>query len=326
MVGKGAVVLLVGIVVISTVPITAGAAPGTVAQENALVDVEECAELGVTDVGIRAHAGVGDNGSVDVGAGVGIGCDDEDVTLPPEDPSIPPTPTPTATPTATPTPTPTATPTPSPTPSPTPTEAPTQTPTPTPTAAPTSTPTSTPASTPASTAEPTATESPASTATSTDDSDDDGTTRLVDWSIEPVRVTAGETVSLNATFENTRDLGSDTVPVVLTVNGEVEARRMVRVPGGETRSATVEYRVEESGTYRVGIEDGGSRTVVVEPVSTEKSATETEVATASPSSPTATQAPTGGPSEELSGFDWRILAVLVLAIAGAAGVYLARTL
>lgn len=324
MLGKGAVVLLVGIVVISTVPITAGAAPVTVAQGNPLVDIEECAELGVTDVGIRAHAGVGDNGSVDFGAGVSIGCDDEDVTLPPEDPSIPPTETPT--PTATPTPTSTATPTSSPTPSPTSTPAPTRTPTPTPTAAPTSTPTSTPASTPVSTAEPTATQSSASTATPTDDSDDEGTTRLVDWSIEPVRVTAGETVSLNATFENTRDMGSDTVPIALTVNGEVEARRMVRVPGGETRSATVEYRVEESGTYRVGIEDGGSRTVVVEPVSTEESATETEVATASPSSPTATQAPTGGPSEELSGFDWRILAVLVLAVAAAAGVYLARTL
>lgn len=316
MLGKGAVVLLVGIVVISTVPIPAGAASGNVAQENALVDIEECAELGVADVGIRAHAGVGDNGSVDAGAGVGIGCDDEDVTVPPEDPPISPTPT------ATPTPTSTAT----PTPSPTPTAAPTQTPTPTPTAAPTSTPASTPASTPVSTAEPTATQSSTSTATPTDDSDDEGTTRLVDWSIEPVRVTAGETVSLNATFENTRNLGSDMVPVALTVNGEVEARRMVRVPGGETRSATVEYRVEESGTYRVGIEDGGSRRVVVEAVSTEEAATETEVATASPSSPKVTESPTGSPREELSGFDWRILGVLVLAVAGAAGVYLARTL
>ncbi len=73
---------------------------------------------------------------------------------------------------------------------------------------------------------------------------------------------AGKTVKITANAEN-RGSVSDTTPVELKVNGNLEGTDNLTVGAGETGSLTFEYKPEEPGLYTVEV-DGIQRTLTVE--------------------------------------------------------------
>lgn len=93
--------------------------------------------------------------------------------------------------------------------------------------------------------------------------DPTGATYLVDWSIHPTSVGVGETVYAEATFANTRDLGSHTIYVGSTVDGQTVAVKRLTIPPGERRTVTFRHQFQSPGQYAVGVADEDERAVTV---------------------------------------------------------------
>lgn len=87
--------------------------------------------------------------------------------------------------------------------------------------------------------------------------------RHVDTTVTPTELTAGETITVDQTYENRGD-GAGITTAELVVDGIVVDTERVAVGAGETRTVTFERTVDEAGTVTIG-STGAARTVTVRP-------------------------------------------------------------
>ncbi|TYL38349.1 hypothetical protein CV102_11070 [Natronococcus pandeyae] len=87
---------------------------------------------------------------------------------------------------------------------------------------------------------------------------------LVEMTTVDRAVTAGETLTVQATYENHGDVSGTTV-AQLTVDGVVVDEQVVSVGAGETETVTFERTMQQSGTFAVGVDDGEPKTVTAQP-------------------------------------------------------------
>jgi subtilisin family serine protease len=88
---------------------------------------------------------------------------------------------------------------------------------------------------------------------------------ITDTALSASTITEGETVTVEATVENTGDRDG-TFTAELRVDGTVEGTTDVEVPGGETATVTFEPTFPEAGEHTVGVNDARAGTVTVESV------------------------------------------------------------
>ncbi|MFC4439583.1 MULTISPECIES: CARDB domain-containing protein [Natrialbaceae] len=100
-----------------------------------------------------------------------------------------------------------------------------------------------------------------------EDDDDEGNAdiELVEMTTVDRTVTAGETLTVRATYENHGDTGGTTV-ARLTVDGVVVDEKVVYVGVGETETVTFERTMQRAGTFGVGVDDRNPTTITVQPL------------------------------------------------------------
>jgi hypothetical protein len=88
--------------------------------------------------------------------------------------------------------------------------------------------------------------------------------RLVDVDVSERDLEAGETLTVAATYENRGD-GAGSTTAELVVDGTVVDSQVVHLEAGDTETVTFERKVQQSGTFDVGIDDRKPQAVTVCP-------------------------------------------------------------
>lgn len=85
---------------------------------------------------------------------------------------------------------------------------------------------------------------------------------VTDASVSDTEVTAGDTVEVTGTVENTGDIAGDAT-VELVIDGEAVDSTSVDVDAGDSTGVTFEHAFEDDGEYEVAIGDANAGTVTV---------------------------------------------------------------
>ncbi|WP_458184966.1 PKD domain-containing protein [Haladaptatus sp. NG-WS-4] len=94
--------------------------------------------------------------------------------------------------------------------------------------------------------------------------------RVTDASLDPSKVSEGESVTVTATLENAGD-GDGTATAELSVAGTVVETKRVAVPAGESRDVQFTYRAESPGEHAVRVSGAEAGTLVVKRAETSES-------------------------------------------------------
>jgi|GEM_PF-4660169 len=140
---------------------------------------------------------------------------------------------------------------------------------------------------------------------------------VTDASVSPTEITAGESVDVTATIENTGG-SSGTFTANLTIDGTVVTMQRVQIPAGEQRTVTFTHQFEDAGTYDVGVSGTAADTVTV----TEQQTTTPETSTTATQTTTSTSTTPGATSQ--GGIEFVAFGVLILVIAVVGAFFLYR--